>query len=87
MDHLWRLPRLRLDWSFSDHSARVQEGARHASLVDQTGAWHLRIKYDPPILEGQWDVLIAWERHYTPSFTEAILKSNDILKQEWEITA
>jgi hypothetical protein len=47
----------------------------------------LRIKYDPPILEGQWDVLIAWERHYTPSFTEAIIKSNDILKQEWEITA
>ena len=79
---------MRLDWSFSDHSARVQEGARHASLVDQTGAWHLRIKYDPPILEeGQWDVLIAWKRHYTPSFTEAILKSSDILKQEWEITA
>jgi hypothetical protein len=47
----------------------------------------LRIKYDPPIIAGEhWDVLIAWKRQYTPSLTEAILKSSDILKQEWEIT-
>jgi hypothetical protein len=78
---------MRLDWSFSEHSALVQEGARHASLVDQTGAWHLSIKYDPPIIEGQWDVLIAWKWRYTPSLTEAIIKSSDILKQEWEIKA
>jgi hypothetical protein len=72
---------------FGDHNARVQEGARNATLVDQNGAWHLRIKYDPPIIaEEHWDVLIAWKRQYTPSFTEAILKSSDILKQEWEIT-
>jgi hypothetical protein len=77
----------KLDWSFGDHSARVQEGARKATLVDQTGAWHLRIKYDPPIIVGEhWDVLIAWKRQYTPSFTEAVIKSSDILKQEWEIT-
>src|ERR1700676_913950 len=76
-----------LDWSFGDHNARVQEGARNATLVDQNGAWHLRIKYDPPIIAGEhWDVLIAWKRQYTPSFTEAIIKSSDILKQEWEIT-
>jgi hypothetical protein len=57
------------------------------TLVDQNGAWHLRIKYDPPIIAGeQWDVLIAWKRQYTPSLTEAIIKSSDILKQEWEIT-
>jgi hypothetical protein len=37
-------------------------------------AWHLRIKYDPPIITGEhWDVLIAWKRRYTPSFTEAVL--------------
>jgi hypothetical protein len=78
---------MRLDWSFGDHNARVQEGARNATLVDQNGAWHLRIKYDPPIITGEhWDVLIAWKRQYTPSFTEAIIKSSDILKQEWEIT-
>jgi hypothetical protein len=78
---------MNLDWSFGDHNARVQEGARNATLVDQTGAWHLRIKYDPPIIAGEhWDVLIAWKRQYTPSFTEAIIKSSDILKQEWEIT-
>jgi hypothetical protein len=48
-----------LDWSFGDHNARVQEGARNATLVDQNGAWHLRIKYDPPIIAGEhWDVLI-----------------------------
>jgi hypothetical protein len=77
-----------LDWSFGDHSARVQEGARNATLVDQNQAWHLRIKYDPPIIKGEhWDVLIAWKWRYTPSFTEAILKSSDILKQEWELTA
>jgi hypothetical protein len=76
-----------LNWSFGDHNARVQEGARNATLVDQNGAWHLRIKYDPPIIAGEhWDVLIAWKRQYTPSFTEAIIKSSDILKQEWEIT-
>jgi hypothetical protein len=79
---------MRLDWSFSDHSARVQEGARIATLVEQSQAWHLRIKYAPPIIAGEhWDVLIAWKRHCTPSFTEAIIKSNDILKQEWEIPA
>jgi hypothetical protein len=78
---------MRLDWSFSDHSARVQEGGRNATLVEQPQSWHLRIKYDPPIIEGQWDVLIAWNWRYTPSLTEAILKSSDILKQEWEITA
>ena len=78
----------RLAWSFGDHNARVQEGARNATLVDQTGAWHLRIKYDPPIIAGErWDVLITWDRQYTPSFTEAIVKSSDILKQEWEIRA
>jgi hypothetical protein len=31
-----------LAWSFGDHNARVQEGARNATLVDQNGAWHLR---------------------------------------------
>ena len=73
-----------LAWSFGDHNARVQEGARNATLVDQNGAWHLRIKYDPAIIAGEhWDVLIAWKRQYTPSFTEAIIKSSDILKQEW----
>ena len=52
-----------LDWSFGDHNARVQEGARNATLVDQNGAWHLRIKYDPAIIAGEhWDVLIAWKR-------------------------
>ena len=52
----------------------IQEGARNATLVDQTCSWHLRIKYDPPIIAGEhWDVLIAWKRQYTPSFTEAIL--------------
>jgi hypothetical protein len=72
-----------LEWSFGDHNARVQEGARNATLVDQTCSWHLRIKYDPPIIAGEhWDVLIAWKRQYTPSLTEAILKSSDILKQE-----
>ena len=78
---------MRLDWSFSlDHSARVKEGERNATLVEQTEAWHLRIKYDPPIVTGEhWDVLIAWKRRYTPSFTEAVVKSSDILKQEWEI--
>jgi hypothetical protein len=50
-----------LDWSFGDHNVRVQEGARYATLVDQNGAWHLRIKYDPPIIaEEHWDVLITW---------------------------
>jgi hypothetical protein len=80
---------MRLDWSFSlDNSARVKEGARNATLVEQTEAWHLRIKYDPPIIKGEhWDVLITWKRRYTPSFTEALLKSSDILKQEWEITS
>ena len=78
---------MRLDWSFSDHSARVQERGRNATLVEQPQAWHLRIKYDPPIIAGEhWDVLIAWNWRYTPSLTEAILKSSDILKQEWEIT-
>jgi len=78
-----------LNWCFSvDHSARVQEGAREATLVEQAEVFHLSIKYDPPILEeAQWDVLIAWKRRYTPSFTEAFLKSSDILKQEWEITS
>jgi len=78
-----------LNWSFGvDHSARVQEGERNATLVEQTGAWHLRIKYDPPIIKGDlWDVLIAWKWRYTPSFTEAILKSSDILNKEWDTTA
>jgi hypothetical protein len=78
-----------LNWCFIvDHSARVQEGAREATLVEQAEVFHLSIKYDPPILaKGQLDVLIAWKRRYTPSFTEAILKSSDILKQEWEITS
>jgi hypothetical protein len=77
-----------LIWSFGvDHSARVQEGERNATLVEQTHSWHLRIKYHPPIVTGErWDVLVAWERHYTPSFTEAIVKSSDILNQEWEMT-
>jgi hypothetical protein len=30
-----------LDWSFGDHNARVQEGARNATLVDQNGAMAL----------------------------------------------
>ena len=56
-------------------------------LLSSHEAWHLRIKYDPPIITGEhWDVLIAWKWRYTPSFTEAVLKSSDILKQEWEIT-
>jgi hypothetical protein len=79
---------MRLDWSFSlDHSARVKQGERNATLVEQTEAWHLRIKYDPPITGEPWDVLIAWKRRYTPSFTEALIKSSDILKQEWDITS
>jgi hypothetical protein len=79
---------MRLDWSFSlDHSATVKQGERNATLVEQPEAWHLRIKYDPPIITGEhWDVLIAWEKRYSPSFTEALIKSSDILKQEWEIT-
>lgn len=59
----------------------------HATLRLSIRPAHLRIKYDPPIIAGEhWDVLIAWKRQYTPSFTEAIIKSSDILKQEWEIT-
>jgi hypothetical protein len=75
-----------LHLSFGDHNARVQEGARNATLVEDTGAWQLRIKYDPPIVAGeQWDVLIAWKRQHTPTFTKAVIKFSDILKQGWEI--
>ena len=33
-----------LDWSFGDHNARVQEGARNATLVDQTSALENQIR-------------------------------------------
>jgi hypothetical protein len=35
------------DWSFGNHNARVQEGARNAILVEETGAWQLRIRTVP----------------------------------------
>jgi hypothetical protein len=65
---------MRLDWSFNlDHSAQVQAGERQTTLVEQNEAWHLRIKYASPIIAGEhWDVLIAWSRRYTPSFTAAL---------------
>ncbi len=75
-----------LDWSFGDHNARVQEGARNATLVDQNGAWHLRIKYDPPIIAGEhWDVLIAWKLDTLPHSQRLLSNPAIYSKQEWEI--